>query len=54
MILEAENELWFMGTWRIGDLLSCEIMASYRPENHTEQSDDAAIGFASVRLVWPP
>jgi hypothetical protein len=54
VILEAENELWTMGAWRISDPLSCEIMASYKPENHTEKSDDAAIGFASVRLVWRP
>ena len=47
-------ELWIMGAWRIVGPVSCEIMASYKPENHAEKSDDAAIGFASVRLVWRP
>jgi hypothetical protein len=29
-------------------------MASYEPESHTERTDDTAIGYASVRLVWRP
>lgn len=47
-------ELWLMDAWRIVGPLSCEITASYKPESHAEKSDDAAIGFASVRLVWRP
>ena len=33
---------------------SLDVMANYEPERHTEQQDDSALGFASVRLVWKP
>jgi hypothetical protein len=44
--------IWVLGSWRLSASLALEVMANYQPESHTEKSDDAALGFASVRLVW--
>ena len=45
-------ELWIVGTWHLTGAFSLDLMASYHPEKHTERIDDAALGFASLRLVW--
>lgn len=47
-------KIWFAGSWRIVDAVSLEGLASYEPESHTEQSDDSALGFLTLRLVWRP
>jgi hypothetical protein len=47
-------KIWLMGQWYIADALSLEALASYEPENHTEQADDSALGFFNLRLVWRP
>jgi len=47
-------ELWIMANWAFAARMSLELTASYQPERHTEQDDDAALGYASARLVWRP
>jgi len=47
-------EIWLTASWQMARNLSLDILASYEPENHTEQEDDATLGFASVRLVYRP
>ena len=47
-------KIWLMGHWYLSDNLSIEVLASYEPENHTEQADDSAIGFFNLRCVWRP
>ncbi len=47
-------QIWAMGSWFLGNHFSLDVMASYEPESHTEQSDDSALGFASLRLTWRP
>jgi len=47
-------EIWLVGTWRMIEHFSIDVLASYRPEKHSEPTDDAALGFASLRLVWRP
>ena len=47
-------KIWLMGSWFIDDHLSIDVIANYEPETHTEDTDDSALGFASVRLVWHP
>ena len=47
-------EIWLMANWAINRHFSLDVMANYEPENHTENSDDSSIGFATVRLVWRP
>ena len=47
-------KIWLMGHWYLSDDLSIEVLASYEPENHTEQADDSAIGFFNLRCVWRP
>ncbi len=47
-------ELWLMATWAWSPHLSLEVVASYQPEQHTEQDDDTAIGYGSARVVWRP
>ncbi|MEZ4387714.1 MAG: hypothetical protein R3D98_09090 [Candidatus Krumholzibacteriia bacterium] len=47
-------EIWLMATWTWSDRLSLEVVASYQPEQHTEQDDDTAIGYGSARVVWRP
>jgi hypothetical protein len=47
-------EVWLMATWAWSRHLSLELVASYQPEQHTEQDDDTALGYGNVRLVWRP
>jgi len=47
-------KIWIMGNWSISRNFSMDLLAAYEPENHTERSDDASIGYASLRLVWRP
>jgi len=47
-------KIWLMGTWSIDHRLALEAMASFEPESHTEQTDDATFGFVNLRLVWRP
>jgi len=47
-------EIWAMASWAINDHLSFDLIANYQPETHTEQTDDMALGFGSLRLVWRP
>ncbi len=47
-------KIWLMATWSVARNLDLDILANYEPENHAENTDDAAIGFASVRLAWRP
>jgi hypothetical protein len=46
--------IWLTGSWHISGQLDLDLMANYEPESHTERSDDAALGFASLRLRWRP
>ena len=47
-------EIWAMATWAMTDHFSIDLIANYQPENHTEQDDDLALGFGTLRLVWRP
>jgi len=47
-------KIWLLGSWRISRNFSLDFLANYEPENHTENSDDSAIGFASLHLIWRP
>ena len=47
-------EIWAMATWNLHDRLALDLIASYQPEKHTEQDDDTALGYGTVRLVWRP
>lgn len=47
-------QIWVMGSWFLNDHFSLDAMASYEPESHTEQTDDSALGFGSLRLTWRP
>lgn len=47
-------EIWLMATWELRPDLALELVANYQPEQHTEQDDDSALGYASARLVWRP
>jgi hypothetical protein len=47
-------EIWAMATWSLSEHWSLDLIANYQPENHTEQDDDLALGFGSLRLVWRP
>lgn len=47
-------KIWLMGNWYISDAFSVEVLASYEPENHTEQADDTALGYFNLRCVWRP
>jgi len=47
-------KIWLMGSWRLSPHFDLDIMANYEPESHTEQTDDSALGFGSLRLRWRP
>ncbi len=47
-------QIWLMGSWRMSEHFDLDLMANYEPESHTEQSDDSALGFASMRVRWRP
>lgn len=47
-------KIWLMGSWRLSQHVDLDIMANYEPESHTEQADDSALGFGSLRLRWRP
>ncbi len=47
-------KIWLLGSWRISRKFSLDFLANYEPENHTERTDDSAIGFASLHLIWRP
>lgn len=47
-------KIWLIASWRLNDKFDLDLMANYEPESHTEKSDDAALGFASLRLRWRP
>jgi hypothetical protein len=47
-------KIWVVGSWRISTKFSLDFLANYEPENHTEDTDDTTIGFASLHLIWRP
>jgi len=47
-------EIWVMANWYLSRQVSLDLMLSYEPESHTEQADDIALGYGSLRLVWRP
>ena len=47
-------KIWLLGSWHLSRTWDVDLMANYEPESHTEQSDDSALGFASLRLRWRP
>ena len=47
-------KVWLTGSWRISEAFSCEALASYEPERHTEPADDSSLGFVNLRVVWRP
>ncbi len=47
-------KIWLLGSWQISRKFSLDFMANYEPENHVENTDDSAIGFASLHLIWRP
>lgn|GEM_PF-1719452 len=47
-------EIWLMATWSLGTHFSIDVLASYEPESHTEQTENTALGFGSLRLIWRP
>ncbi len=47
-------EIWAMATWSMTEHFALDLIVNYQPENHTEQDDDLALGFGTLRLVWRP
>jgi len=47
-------KIWLMGSWRMSTHFDLDLMANYEPESHTEQADNSALGFASLRVRWRP
>jgi len=47
-------KIWLMGSWQMSSHFDLDLMANYEPESHTENSDDSALGFASLRVRWRP
>ncbi len=47
-------KIWLMGSWQISSHIDLDLMANYEPEKHTENTDDSALGFASLRVRWRP
>ncbi len=47
-------KIWLMGSWKMNTHLDLDLMANYEPESHTENADDSALGFASLRVRWRP
>lgn len=47
-------KIWLLGSWTISQKFSLDFLANYEPENHVENTDDSAIGFASLHLIWRP
>jgi len=47
-------KIWLMASWQMSSHFDLDLMANYEPENHTEQSDDSALGFASLQVRWRP
>ncbi len=45
-------ELWLMTGWDLTRDLRVDVMASYLPESHTEETDDQKLGFGTARLVY--
>jgi hypothetical protein len=50
----AYIEVWAMATWSLSEHLGVDLIANYHPENHTEDEDDVALGYGTLRLVWRP
>ncbi len=47
-------KIWLMASWRMAVHFDLDLMANYEPESHTENADDSALGFASLRVRWRP
>jgi hypothetical protein len=47
-------QIWLMAGWTLSAHWRVDLLASYEPESHTERTDDSALGFASLRLIWRP
>lgn len=47
-------KIWLMANWQISPQFDLDLMANYEPESHTENADDSALGFASMRVRWRP
>ena len=47
-------KIWASGSLLLGRNLSLDLLAGYEPQRHTEQQDDSALGFGTLRLVWRP
>lgn len=45
-------ELWLMLGVDLMTDLRLDVMASYLPENHTEETDDQKLGFGTARLIY--
>ncbi|MBC8425910.1 hypothetical protein H8E07_17500 [bacterium] len=45
-------ELWLMAGVDLTADLRLDLMASYLPENHTEETDDQKLGFGTARVVY--
>lgn len=44
--------VWLSAAWTVTERLSLDLSANWQPERHTEAADDAAIAFASARVLW--
>ncbi|MBU1073183.1 hypothetical protein KKG45_08040, partial [bacterium] len=45
-------ELWLMAGVDIAADLRLDVMASYLPESHSEETDDQKLGFGTARVVY--
>lgn len=44
--------VWLSASWSVTGRLALDLAANWQPERHTEPADDAAVAFASARLLW--
>ncbi|MHB8078371.1 MAG: hypothetical protein ACYDIE_03850 [Candidatus Krumholzibacteriia bacterium] len=44
--------VWLAAAWSVDRRLSLDLAANWQPERHSEPADDAAVAFASARVVW--
>jgi len=44
--------VWLSASWSMTGRLALDLSANWQPEQHTEPTDDAAVAFASARVLW--
>ena len=44
--------IWLSASWSVTGRLALDLSANWQPEQHAEAADDAAVAFASARIIW--